>query len=179
MMAKKSLPLSKAYQLLEPGPVVMITTADKGKPNIMTLSWQTMIDFEPPILAIVMSNRNYSYNTLKKTKECVINIPTAELAHAVVGIGNCSGKTVDKFKKFGLTPRPASQVAAPLIDECYAHLECKVIDTKLLKKYEMFILQGVAAWINPAVKNPQTLHHRGNGVFAVDGKVIKLASKKM
>ncbi len=177
-MTKKVFPLAKAYQLLEPGPVVMVTTQDKNKPNIMTLSWQTMIDFEPPILALVMSENNYSFTALKKTKECVINIPTVELARQIVGVGNCSGAQVDKFKKFQLTPLPATHVAAPLIEECYAHLECKVVDMKMAKKYNIFIMEGLKAWITPSKKRPLTLHHNGNGVFTVDGKVIKLPSKK-
>ena len=47
---KKSLLLSKVYRLLEPGPVVLVTTAGKGKADIMALSWHMMIDFEPPLV---------------------------------------------------------------------------------------------------------------------------------
>jgi len=112
---KKSFPLSRVYSLLEPGPVVMVTTARKGRANVMTMSWHTMIDFEPPILGCVISNRNHTFNILKATKHCVINIPTVELAAQVVGCGNTSGRKVDKFKTFGLTPAPASRVAAPLV----------------------------------------------------------------
>lgn len=177
-MKKKSLPLSHVYQLMEPGPVVMVTTSWKGKPDIMTMSWHMMVDFEPPILACVISNRNFTFNILKKTKECVINIPTEDLARQVVGVGNTSGRTVDKFKKFQLTQKPASQVSAPLIDECYANLECKVIDTKMATKYNIFILEVVKAWITTSKKRERTIHHCGNGVFAVDGKLIKLPSKK-
>jgi flavin reductase (DIM6/NTAB) family NADH-FMN oxidoreductase RutF len=176
--SKKSLPLSKVYQLIEPGPVVMVTTARKGKPNIMTMSWHMMIDFEPPILACVISDQNYSFNTLKETKQCVINIPTVELAKIVVGVGNCTGAKVDKFKKFHLTPEDASQVDVPMIAECYANLECKVIDMKMAKKYNIFILQVLKAWITPSKKRVQTIHHCGNGIFIVDGKKIKLPSQK-
>ncbi len=105
-MAKKSFPLSKVYGLLEPGPVVMVTTAIKGRANIMTMSWHTMIDFEPPIVGCVISNRNYTFDILKATKECVINIPTVELAENAVRCGNTSGRQVDKFKTFSLTPGP-------------------------------------------------------------------------
>lgn len=91
MMVKKSFLLSKVYQLLEPGPVVMISTADKEKANVMTMSWHMMIDFEPPIIGIVMSDQNYSFSLLKTTKECVINIPTVELISQVVGVGDTSG----------------------------------------------------------------------------------------
>ena len=103
-MAKRSFPLAKVYGLLEPGPVVLVTTASKGRANIMTMSWHTMMEFEPPLVGCVISGRNASFDTLKATKECVINIPTQDLAKQVVGIGNCSGRTVDKFAKFGFTP---------------------------------------------------------------------------
>jgi flavin reductase (DIM6/NTAB) family NADH-FMN oxidoreductase RutF len=144
-MQKKSFPLAKAYQLLEPGPVVMVTTSLNGKPNIMTMSWHMMIDFVPPLVGIVMSNQNYSFDILKKTKECVINIPTVELIRQVVGVGNTTGSKVDKFKKFNLTSVPASQVKAPLIDECYANLECKVVDMKMATQYNIFIVEIIKA----------------------------------
>src|SRR5664280_1002027 len=86
-MAKRTLPLSKVYGLLEPGPVVLVTTAHKGRANIMTMSWHTMMEFEPPIVGCVISNRDYTFSILKQTKECVINIPTVELAAKVVGCG--------------------------------------------------------------------------------------------
>ena len=176
-MAKKSFPLSKVYGLLEPGPVIMVTTARDGNPNIMTMSWHTMIEFEPPLVGCVISNRNYSFGLLKATKECVINIPTLEIAEKVVGCGNTSGAIIDKFKKFGLTPKSASQVRAPLIEECYANLECRVVDTKMVAKYCFFILEVVKAWIDPTVKNPRTIHHLGSDSFMVAGKKIKLKSK--
>jgi flavin reductase (DIM6/NTAB) family NADH-FMN oxidoreductase RutF len=176
-MKKKSYPLSRVYGLLEPGPVVMITTANKKERDVMTLSWQTMMDFEPPIVGFVLSNRNHSFNLLKKSKECVINIPTVSMAHQVVACGNTSGRKIDKFAAFDLTPIPASQVQAPLIEECYANLECRVVDTKLVNKYNFFILEVVKAWINPATKNPKTIHHLGKGIFTVDGQIIKLPSK--
>lgn len=177
-MAKKSYPLSNVYRLLEPGPVVMVTTARKGKANIMTMSWLTMMEFTPPLVGCVLSGRNYSFDALTKTKECVLNIPSVELAKQVVGVGNCSGSKVDKFKKFKLTAMPASKVAPPLIGECFANLECKVADTRMVNKYNFFVLEVVKAWIDPAQKSPRTLHHQGKGVFAVDGELIKLPSGK-
>jgi len=175
-MVKKSLPLSEVYRLLEPGPVVLVSSMNGKQPNVMTMSWHMMVDFEPPIIACVLSNRDYTFGIVTKTKECVINIPTVELAKKVVGCGNTSGKDVDKFKKFGLTPSKAVAVKAPLIDECYANLECKVIDTSMVNKYGIFILEVVKAWIDHSQKQPKTIHHQGKGVFAVDGEIIKLAS---
>lgn len=176
-MTKKPLSLSKVYRLLEPGPVVMVTTYQNQQSNIMTMSWHTMMDFEPPIVGCVISNRNYSFDALNKTKACVINIPTAEIIKKVVGCGNTSGRKVDKFKKFNLTPKAASLVEAPLIDECYANLECKVIDKKMVNNYNFFILEVLKAWIDTSKKQPKTIHHLGKGVFMIAGKVVKLPSK--
>ncbi len=176
-MTKKLFPLSKVYALLEPGPVVLVTTAKKEKTNIMAMSWHTMMEFEPPLVGCVISNCNYSYRFLKATKECVINIPTQKIAQQTVNCGNVSGAKTDKFKKFGLTPQPAAKVGAPLIKECYANLECRVVDTRMLADYCFFVLEVVKAWIDPTVKNPKTIHHLGSGNFIVAGKKIKLRSK--
>jgi flavin reductase (DIM6/NTAB) family NADH-FMN oxidoreductase RutF len=176
-MTKKSFPLSEVYGLLEPGPVVMLTTARDGRPNIMTMSWHTMIEFEPPLVGCVISNRNYSFDLLKATGECVINIPTVEIAEKVVGCGNTSGADMDKFEAFQLTPKPATQVGAPLIEECYANLECRVADTSMVDKYGLFVVEVIAAWIDPAVKNPRTIHHLGSVNFMVAGEMIKLKSE--
>jgi flavin reductase (DIM6/NTAB) family NADH-FMN oxidoreductase RutF len=176
-MVMKNLPLSKVYQLLEPGPVVLLTTAREGRANVMTMSWHMMVEFEPPLIACVVSNRNYSFAALRATKECVIAIPAVKLAAKVVEVGNCSGQNVAKFERFGLTPMAAERVAAPLVAECFANLECKVADTRFVEKYGIFILEVLQAWIDPAQKNPKTIHHRGFGMFAVDGKIIKLKSR--
>jgi flavin reductase (DIM6/NTAB) family NADH-FMN oxidoreductase RutF len=174
----KDLPLSKVYQLLEPGPVVLLTTARKGRANIMTMSWHMMVEFEPPLVACVVSNANYSYAALRATKECVIAVPARELASKVVQIGNCSGRDVDKFQKLGLTPAPAERVAPPLVAECFANLECRVIDTRLVRSFNIFILEVLKAWTDPSQKHPKTIHHHGYGRFAVDGEMINLKSSK-
>ncbi len=175
-MAKKSFPLSKVYGLLEPGPVVIVTTAREGHANVMTMSWYTMMEFEPPTVGCVISDRNYTFNILKATNECVINIPTLELAEKVVECGNSSGRKIDKFRAFGLTRTVASSVKAPLIEECYANLECRVVDKKMVAKYNFFVLEVLKAWIDPARKDPRTIHHRGRGAFMVAGKTINLPS---
>ena len=173
----KDLPLSKVYQLLEPGPVVLLATARKGRANVMTMSWHMMVEFEPPLVACVVSNADYSFTALRATKECVIALPALELAAKVVAIGNCSGRDIDKFERFGLTQAPARCVAPPLVAECFANLECKVVDTRLVHKFNLFVLEVLKAWIDPAQRNPKTIHHQGYGRFTVDGETIKLKSR--
>ncbi len=176
-MTKRSFSLAKVYGLLEPGPVVLLSTARRGEMDVMAMSWLTMLEFEPPLVGCVVSNRNHSFDLLKATRECVINIPTSELAQKVVACGNSSGRHVDKFAAFGLTPVPASCVDAPLIDECYASLECRVVDTRMVNRYCFFVLEVLKAWVDRGVKAPATLHHRGRGEFIVAGATLRLPSK--
>ncbi len=177
-MPRRSFPLSRVYGLLEPGPVVLLTTAARGRPNVMPMSWHTMLEFEPPLVGCVVSDRNHSFGTLKATRECVLAIPTVELAAKVVRCGNTSGRTVDKFRAFGLTPAPAARVRPPLVAECWANLECRVADTRLVRRYGLFVLEVVKAWIDPAVRHPRTIHHLGRGRFMVAGRTIRLPSRK-
>jgi flavin reductase (DIM6/NTAB) family NADH-FMN oxidoreductase RutF len=175
--AMRALPLSKVYQLLEPGPVVLLTTARNGRANVMAMSWHMMIEFEPPQVACVVSGNDYSFAALRSTGECVIAVPARKLVRKVVDVGNSSGRDIDKFEAFGLTKLPASRVEPPLIADCFANLECKVTDMHLVNKYNLFILEVLKAWIDPEQKNPRTIHHRGYGTFTVDGAIIKLKSR--
>lgn len=174
----QDLPLSQVYQLLEPGPVVLLATAQKGRANIMTMSWHMMVEFEPPLVACVVSEANHTFRALRATGECVIALPARRLAKHVVGIGNCSGRDVDKFDAFRLSPVRAARVAPPLIAECFANLECRVADTRLVKRYNLFVLEVVKAWRDPTQKRPKTLHHHGYGRFVMDGASVVLKSAK-
>ena len=136
-----------------------------------------MVEFEPPLVACVVSSADHSFAALRTTRECVIAIPALKLASQVVQVGNSSGRDIDKFQTFDLTPVPAQLVKSPLIAECFANLECKVAETRLVNKYDLFILEVLKAWIDPAQKNPKTIHHHGYGTFVVDGETIKLKSK--
>ena len=173
----KSLSLAKVYALLEPGPVVLLTTARKGRANVMTMSWHMMMEFEPPLVGCVVSGANYSFAALRATGECAIAIPGVQLARKVVAAGNCTGRDVDKFAAIGLTAAAASKVRAPLVAECFANLECKVVDRRLVNRYNMFILEVVQAWRDTAQKSPRTIHHHGFGKFVVDGRTMLIKSR--
>jgi flavin reductase (DIM6/NTAB) family NADH-FMN oxidoreductase RutF len=163
----RRMKLSRAFTLVEPGPVVLVTTHDGERPNIMTLSWTMVVDFTPQF-AFTTGPWNHSFAALKKTRECVIAIPAADLLDQVVGIGTCSGADTDKFAKFGLTPGKGRIVKAPLIEECLANIECKVID--FVGKHNIVVLEGVAAYMDTARQETRMLHAVGDGSFVVDGR---------
>jgi flavin reductase (DIM6/NTAB) family NADH-FMN oxidoreductase RutF len=173
----KAFPISKIFHLIEPGPVVLLTTAKKGRPNVMTMSWHMMVEFEPALIACVVSPADHSYSALLSTKECVIAIPTVDIIKPVIDVGNCSGKDKDKFKKFKLTPLPADKISAPLIKECLYNIECRVVDTTWADKYAIFMLKSVKAWVDPSRKERRTFHANGDGTFVVDGKTLNLKKR--
>jgi flavin reductase (DIM6/NTAB) family NADH-FMN oxidoreductase RutF len=155
----------------------LVSSAWKGKQNIMTMGWHAVIEFTPSLVGCVIAETNVSFEMIRKSRECVINVPTADLIDEVVGIGNCDGDEVDKFKRFGLTPGPGSKVAAPLIKECFANLECRISDARLVKKYNFFILEVVKAHRATTPKYPRTIHYRGEGIFITSGRVVNKARK--
>ena len=165
----RELQLSKAFTLMESGPVVLVTTRDGQRDNIMTISWTMVLDFTP-VFAITTGAWNHSFAALRKNKECVIAIPTVDMLDKVVGIGTCSGKDTDKFARFKLTPVPGKVVRPPLIRECLANIECKVID--IVKRHNIVVLEAVAASIDAAHKEKRTVHAVGDGTFIVDGRRI-------
>jgi Conserved protein/domain typically associated with flavoprotein oxygenases, DIM6/NTAB family len=176
MIVMDEFPISKTFQLLEAGPVVLLSTANKGRINVMTMSWHMVMDFSP-LIGCIVGPWDYSFTALKETRECVIGVPTVDLAEKVVDIGNCSGRETDKFEAFKLTPLPAKHVGAPLIAQCFANIECKVVDTVLVDKYDLFILRGIQAWVDSSRSERRTFHAKGDGTFRADGEVLDLKEK--
>lgn len=168
------LKINRAFTLMESGPVVLVTTNDGRNNNIMTISWTMVLDFAPAF-AITTGEWNYSFAALRKTKECVIAIPTVDMIDKVVGIGTCTGANTDKFAKFKLTPVEGKKVKAPLIKECLANIECNVVD--IVKKHNIVVLKTVAAYFDPLRREKRTIHAVGDGTFIVDGR--KLSRKKL
>ena len=167
---KTDFPVDNVRRFLEPGPIVLVSSAHKDQTNIMTMGWHMVVEFQPSLISCVISSANHSFEMIRRSRQCVINVPTVELASKVVKIGNCSGRDVDKFAEFDLTPAPATQVRAPLIDECYASFECELADASQITKYNMFIFEVVQAHVATAPKYPKTMHYRGDGEFMISGE---------
>jgi flavin reductase (DIM6/NTAB) family NADH-FMN oxidoreductase RutF len=174
---KRDYPLSEIRRHLEPGPIVLVSSGWKGKTNIMTMGWHMMMEFTPALFGCYIWDGNHSFEMIRRSKESVINIPTTDLVNEVVGIGNCSGAEIDKFKEFGLTPIRGGKVGVPLIKECYANFECKLADARMIPKYGVFIWEVVKAHVATSPKNPETLHYRGEGRFMISGRSINMRKK--
>jgi flavin reductase (DIM6/NTAB) family NADH-FMN oxidoreductase RutF len=172
--AKHDFPVAEIRRFLEPGPIVLVSSKHKGKTNIMTMGWHMVMEFSPSLVGCLISSGNHSHAMIRDSEECVINVPELPLAATVAKIGNCSGSDTDKFKKFRLTAVEADEVAAPLIGECYASLECRLHDGALIGKYDVFIFEVVKAHAPARPKYPKTIHYRGEGMFMVSGRSLNL-----
>lgn len=167
---KKNFPTHDARRFLEPGPIVLVSSAYKDQTNIMTMGWYMPMEFTPSLIGCCISAANHSFEMVRKSRQCVINVPTVDLAPKVVKIGNSSGRHIDKFAEFGFTPRPGTHVRAPLIEECYANFECKLVDSSWVKKYNVFVFEVVKAHVAISPKYPKTIHYRGDGEFMISGE---------
>ncbi|MFE7332429.1 flavin reductase family protein [Streptomyces sp. NPDC057565] len=170
-------PLDQVHRLIEPGPVILVTTQHRGIPNVMTNGFNMMVRHAPPLIAATIGPWDHSYQALVETGECVVSVPTADMIATVVDIGNCSGADVDKFEEFGLTAVAGEKVQAPLVAECFANIECRVADSSLVASYSLFLLEPVRAWTDPSQPEPQFFHHRGDGTFTLDGPTVDLKSR--
>lgn len=174
---KRDFPVGEVRRYLEPGPVVLISSKHGNKTDIMTLGWHCILEFSPSLVGCMISAGNYSFELIRQSKECVINLPTTALADQIAGIGSTSGDEIDKFEEFGLTAQPAKRVKAPLIKEAHANFECKLYDDTLVDSLNFFVFEVVKAHVAVAPEQPETLHYQGNGIFMVSGKIIDLSSK--
>ena len=170
----KDLAIAKAFTLIEPGPVVLVTTSDGRRNNIMTISWTMVMDFSGTF-AITTGPWNFSYAALRKSRECVVAIPAIDMLDTVVGIGTCSGADTDKFAKFKLSALPARHVHAPLIGQCLANIECRVVE--IIARHNIVVLEGLAAYYDGKRKERRMIHAVGDGSFIVDGR--KFDRKRM
>jgi len=171
---KRDFPVSDIRRFLEPGPIVLVSSAHKGERNIMTMGWHTVMEFTPSLVGCMISGGNHSFELVSGSRECVINVPEAHLAATVAKIGNCSGADTDKFARFKLTALEADEVRAPLIAECYANLECKLVDGRLRDDFNFFVFEVVKAHAPASPKYPKTIHYRGDGMFMVSGRSLNL-----
>jgi|SRR5450830_921188 len=170
MSKKLDYPVANIRHYLEPGPIVLVTSRWQDETDVMTLGWHTVMEFTPSLVGCIIASGNHSFELIRSSRECVINIPTVEMIDTVVDIGNCSGAEVDKFSRFGLTTSAASMVRAPLIDDCFVNLECKLYDDCLIDTYNYFIFEVVKAHAAANPKHPQTVHYTGDGEFMAAGK---------
>ncbi len=172
---KVEVPLEEAYRLINPGCVVLVTSAYRDRANVMTLAWQSPLSKHPPLVGIAVAQTHFTAELITASEEFALNIPGAGLIKQVQRCGKVSGREKDKFKEAGLTPAAAKKIRAPLLAECLGHLECGVVDRYKTGDHFFFVGEVLAAsaesdffserWHEAA----ELIHHLGGKWFYFSG----------
>jgi len=149
-MKMKETPLRSAG-LLFPTVAALATCVDEeGEANIIALGWAMKTSHDPPMVAISVKPSRYSHDLIARSGEFVLAIPTMEMVEELHYCGRNSGRDVDKFEETGLTPLPAEKVRPPLIEECAANLECRMVSQLTTGDHTIFVGEVVAAHVDEA-----------------------------
>ena len=182
-----SVPLRRAYKLINHGPTTLITSAAGDRRNVMSAAWVMALDFDPAKLVAVIAAGTLTRTLVATSGEFVVNVPTAKMLDIVYAAGQVSGNDEDKFATLALRTSEASIVGAPLLDDCAAWLECRVVpEPHMEERYDLFVADVVAAWADDASfvdgvwrfprDEDRTLHHLSSGVFLTSGDIVKAKS---
>ncbi len=141
--------LADAYRILNPGPVLVISVGDGDRDNLFAVTWNMVVRKDPPMMAMLSGKGHHSYPFIESTGQFAANVLHADRADAILGSGSYSGKRVeDKWSIIGLTREPATRIAAPLVAESVASLECEVQQVVDLDRSALIIAQVVAATVD-------------------------------
>lgn len=144
--------LEKFYQYAFPMPTVLVTCKNEsGKTNIITIAWHTTLSKNPPLYGISVSPKRYSHDLIKDSEEFVINFVPYRLVNKAHFCGTHSGRKTDKIMETNLTLSSSQKVSTPLIEECYAHLECKLVQSLKMGDHTLFVGEVVAISANENV----------------------------
>ena len=82
-----SVPLRRAYKLINHGPTTLITSSADDRRNVMTAAWVMAIDFDPARLVAVIAADTLTRRLVETSGEFVVNVPTAKMLDAVYAAG--------------------------------------------------------------------------------------------
>ena len=177
------VPLAKAYLLLNHGPVTLVSSRAGERSNLMAASWAMPLDFDPPKVAVVIDRSTLTRELVDASREFALNIPSRALADATLGLGSISGRSRDKWADFRLTAMPADRIGVPLVSECIAWLECRLLDERdVEQRHDLFVAEVVAASADDRVFSGgrwnfddialRTIHYVAGGQFFAIGEPV-------
>jgi len=182
IMPKKEIELGYATRLVNHSPVSLITVAAKGQVDIVAVGWLTPLSVQPPLIGIAISPRRYSHDLIRRAGEFVINIAQADMLKQVEYCGSISGEADDKFKAAGFTPGEPRRVSVPLINECFAAIECGLVEVLPLGDHSFFVGQALTVWADPVAfevywkpenEEGRTLNHFGGHSYGIIEKRLE------
>ena len=179
--------LDRCTQLLNHGPVTLITSAHAGVRNAMAASWAMPLDFSPPKVVVIVDNNTLTRELINGSGVFGLQLPSRASISKTLAVGSHSGRTVDKFAAFGLETFAASKIEVPLLQDCIAWLECKVIPDAS-QRYDIILAEVVAAWADPRFYSDnrwhfgdqpesRTCHYVAGGMFFSTGEAFTVEAQ--
>jgi flavin reductase (DIM6/NTAB) family NADH-FMN oxidoreductase RutF len=185
-MRKIEVAAGQAYRLLTPGCVVLVASVRDGKYNVMTAAWQMPVSVNPPLVAVAIAKRHLTAEYIRASGVFTVNVPGASLLPKVHYCGSVSGREADKFAESGLTAVPGRKVAAPLVAECLAGIECRLWNTYDGGDHYIFVGEIAAAaaaegcfdkhWL--LTESKSFVNHLGGPLYAAPGTVLTVSKEK-
>lgn len=135
--------------LLQPSrPILCTTKNEDGSNHVAPFSWLNPVSHNPPRVALALMNmpqKQHSLENIERTGEFVINIPDMNIAEKLVETSYSTKFGENKFLRSGFTKVDSSCVEPVSIEECRAHLECKVINSIETGDHTLLIADIVCA----------------------------------
>jgi flavin reductase (DIM6/NTAB) family NADH-FMN oxidoreductase RutF len=186
---RQAVDLPQAYRLLNHGPTVLVSAAHGGRRNVMAAAWVMPLDFDPPMVAVVIDKNTFTRGLVEASGHFVLNVPCRAFADAAYTVGSVSGRDLgedDKFRRYGLASFSGSVVDAPLLEGCVAWLECRVLaEPNNPQRHDLFLGEVLAASADDRVFSAgrwrfseehdglRTIHHLSGGAFVVAGDTVQ------
>lgn len=181
-MMRKQIPLPIAYRLINPGPLVLVSSLFNKRAALTPIAWHMPVSDDPPIIALEIWKGHFIYKAILQTGDFVINIPSSDMAEMVRKLGSVSGARIDKFRKYALAEEAAAKVRSPRLKSAIGIIECTLRkDKPVLKKYNIVLGDIVYAeadedvftdrW-HPEKGGPRIMHHLGSNIFCVPDRHI-------
>jgi flavin reductase (DIM6/NTAB) family NADH-FMN oxidoreductase RutF len=167
--------VSSFSRLMHPYVTLLVTCCDAaGSANIITIAWAIPVSGRPPLMALSVAPPRHSFGLIQETGEFVVNVAPFELAEKALYCGRRSGRDVNKFDEAGLTAKPAQHVRPPIIAECIAHLECRVVQDIEAGDHHIFVGEVLAAYARADVLSEGGMYElsKARPLLHVGGKVF-------
>lgn len=183
----RTVPLNKAYRLLNHGPTVLVSSRAGDRANVMAAAWAMPLDFDTPKVAVVIDKATLTRQLVEASGHLVVSVPCVAQVALVRAVGNESGlQHTDKLTRCGVTHVPAPRTGAPLVSGCIAHLECRVLPATehVAGPHDLILAEVIEAsadarvfsdgrWHFESASNDlRSLHHVAGGSFYAIGQPV-------